>query len=292
MSTSSEYASGSAGQVQPVVVAAPPSGYFPGGANRPSDRWPWVAVAVIAAIAAIAVAYLVTVGKEQRSVPITTVAQAAAHHSSTPRVITRTVHGPTKTIIRREPVYTSAPSEPISVAGSCGGGINVNAQTSCAFAQNVVEQYTQQAEQAGGPGSFDVYAYSPVTGLSYTDLCTYTPPAAVVSCSHGSDLIQFAYVNVVEPVSTPASAAPISAGGTCGSGISVNAQTSCPFAENVVGQYTRQAQQAGASRSFDVSAYSPVTGKNYTDSCGYSLSTGIVSCSHGSDLIQFAYGSH
>jgi len=290
MTTSSEHASGSAGQVQPFAGAAP-SGHFPGSPNPPSAPWPWVAVALIAAIAATAVVYLITMGKEQPSVPIATVAQVASHHSSSPKVITRTVPGPTKTIIREEPVYTSAPSEPSSVSGSCGGGISVNAQTSCPFAENVVDQYTQQAEQAGGPGSFDVYAYSPVTGGSYTDLCTYTSSDADVSCSHGSDLIQFAYGNVSVPVSNPAPTDPISASGSCGGGISVNAQTSCPFAENVVAQYTRQAETSGGPSSFDVSAYSPVTDKSYTDSCGYSNSTGIVSCSHGSDLIQFAYGS-
>jgi hypothetical protein len=290
MTTSSDYASGSPEQAQHIVAAAP-TAYFPRSADRPSDRWPWVAVALIAAIGAIAVAYLVTMGKEQRPVGLATVAQVASHQSAPPKVITRTVAGPTKTIIREEPVYTSAPSEPNSLSGSCGAGIGVNAQTSCPFAENVVDQYTRQAEQAGAPGSFDVYAYSPVTGLSYTDLCTYSPSDAGVSCSHGSDLIQFTYGNVSVPVSAPTPADPISASGSCGGGISVNAQTSCPFAENVAGQYTRQAEQAGSPGSFDVNAYSPVTGKNYTDSCGYSRSTGIVSCSHGSDLIQFAYGS-
>lgn len=262
-----------------------------------SDRWPWVAVALIAAVAAIAVAYFVTMHKEQRSMPLTTVAQVASHQSSPPKVITRTVSSPpkvitrTKTIVREEPVYTSAPAVLISASGSCGGGISVNSQTSCPFAENVVQQYTEQAEQAGGPGSFDVYAYSPVTGQSYTDLCTYTSSDAIVSCSHGSDLIEFAYGNVSEPVSDPAPAAPVSASGSCGGGISVNSQTSCPFAENVLAQYTRQAENAGGPRSFDVSAYSPVTGSSYTDTCDYSDASGIVSCSHGSDLIEFAYGS-
>jgi hypothetical protein len=147
------------------------------------------------------------------------------------------------------------------------------------------------AEQADGPGSFDVYASSPVTGKSYTDTCSYNPSTGIVSCSHGSDLIEFAYGDVADPVTIPLPANSSPTSGSCGDGIDVNSATSCPFAQNVVEQYTQQAEQADGPGSFDVSAYSPVTGKSYTDSCAYSPCTEMVSCSHGSDLIEFAYGS-
>jgi hypothetical protein len=112
-----------------------------------------------------------------------------------------------------------------------------------------------------------------------------------VSCSHGSGLIQFAYgdVSATAAVSQPSDSG--SASGNCGGGISVNANTSCPFAQNVVDRYIQSAENAGSPGSFAVQAYSPVTGMSYTDSCGYGTSTDVVSCSHGSDLIEFTYGS-
>jgi hypothetical protein len=290
MTSSSECTSGPAGQVQHIATAAP-SEYYPPSASRASDRWPWVAVALVAAIAAVAVAVIVTLGREQRSASLPAVAQVATQRSSPPKVITRTLAGPSTTIIREQPVSSSAPAVPDSASGSCGGGINVNSQTSCSFAQNVVEQYTQDAEQAGAPGPFNVSAYSPVTGKSYSDSCGYNSSTAIVSCSHGSDLIQFAYGDIPAPASSSAPAVPDSTSGSCGGGITINSQTSCQFAQNVVEQYTQDAQQAGAPGPFNVSAYSPVTGKSYSDNCGYNSSTAIVSCSHGSDLVEFAYSS-
>ena len=192
MTSSSEYTSGPAGQVQHIATTAPCE-YSPPSASRASDRWPWVVVALVAAIAAVAVAFIVTLGKEQHSASLPAVAQVASQRSSSPKVITRTVAGPSTTILREEPVSSSAPAVPASASGSCGGGINVNSQTSCPFAQNVVEQYTQDAQQAGAPGPFNVYAYSPVTGKSYSDSCGYSSSTDSVSCSHGSDLIEFAY---------------------------------------------------------------------------------------------------
>jgi hypothetical protein len=137
-----------------------------------------------------------------------------------------------------------------------------------------------------------------VTNQNYTDTCSYDSSSGIVSCSHGSDLIQFTYGYAPGTVSSsastgrnPAYADPSLAAGSCGSGISVNAHTSCPFAQHVVDEYEQQARQAGSPGSFAVYSYSPVTNHNYTDACSYDSSSGIVSCSHGSDLIQFAYGS-
>jgi hypothetical protein len=201
------------------------------------------------------------------------------------------VAGPSTTIVREVPASSSAPSGWTSASGSCGGGISVNANTSCPFAQNVVDEYQQQADRAGAPSSFDVYAYSPVTGESYTDTCNYSSSSGAVSCSHGSDLIQFGYsdVSAASTDSQPSDSG--SASGNCGRGINVNSNTSCAFAQNIVDQYTQSADDAGSPGSFVVEAYSPVTGKSYTDNCGYSSSTDLVSCSHGSDLIEFTYGS-
>jgi hypothetical protein len=75
----------------------------------------------------------------------------------------------------------------------------------------------------------------------------------------------------------------------CDQNISVNASTSCTFADNVFSQYAEAAQQAGAPGSYSVVAYSPETGQDYTDGCNYNPQSQIVLCSHGSDLIQFPY---
>jgi hypothetical protein len=288
MNTPSEYTPGSTSEPQHLAIPAP-SGYYVQSTSRAFDRWPWVAVALIVAIAAVAVAFMLTIGKEQNTSTIRPVA-AAAHHAPATKVITRTVAGPSTTVIREEASSSSAPAG----SGSCGG-ISLNADTSCPFAQNVVDEYDQQAQDAGGPGSFAVYAYSPVTGQNYTDACTYS--GGTVSCSHGSDLIQFSYGDAAQPAAStqycgcsPQSSGSTSDASSC-SGISINASTSCPFAQNVVNEYMGQAG-AGSPGSLDVQAYSPVTGKNYTDTCTYTSSDDMVSCSHGSDQIQFAYSSH
>jgi hypothetical protein len=92
---------------------------------------------------------------------------------------------------------TPAPSAPLSSSPGgltgCDQNISVNSATSCSFADNVFTGYAQDVQQNGGPASYDVYAYSPVTGQGYDDTCTYNPANQIVLCSHGSDLIQFPY---------------------------------------------------------------------------------------------------
>lgn len=88
---------------------------------------------------------------------------------------------------------TATPSSSPSGMTGCDQNISVNSSTSCQFADNVFYQYAQDVQQAGGPGSYYVYAYSPVTGQDYTDTCNYNPTDQIVLCSHGSDLIQFPY---------------------------------------------------------------------------------------------------
>lgn len=84
---------------------------------------------------------------------------------------------------------------------------------------------------------------------------------------------------------TPAPA-PAPALTSCGQSVSVNSDTSCPFAVNLFTEYAL-AVANGAPFSTDVTAASPVTGDTYTDSCQYEASSGMVSCSHGTDLVQF-----
>ena len=85
------------------------------------------------------------------------------------------------------------PSGSPSGLTSCDQNISINSATSCAFADNVFYQYAQDVQQAGAPGSYIVYAYSPATSQSYNDTCSYNPTNQIVLCSHGSDLVQFPY---------------------------------------------------------------------------------------------------
>jgi hypothetical protein len=75
----------------------------------------------------------------------------------------------------------------------------------------------------------------------------------------------------------------------CDQNISVNSNTSCPFADNVFNEYAIAVQSAGGPGSYPVFAYSPDTGQGFTDNCDYNPANQVVLCSHGSDLIQFPY---
>ena len=296
MSTPSDHSSVPGRQVEHLAIPA----YYTQTGGRGSDRWPWVIVALITAVAAVAVVFMITVGSKQRADRAGTVAKAGTHRSPATKVVTkvvnRTLPGASTTVIREEPATSSAAAGPASAAGSCAGRISINAHTSCQFAQNVVDEYNQLAQQAGAPGTFAVHAYSPVTNQSYTDTCSYDSSNATVSCSHGGDLIQFNYGYTPGVVSSslpgawnPPSAESTPAPGSCAGRISINAHTSCQFAQNVVDEYNQLAQQAGAPGTFAVHAYSPVTNQSYTDTCSYDSSNATVSCSHGGDLIQFNY---
>lgn len=72
----------------------------------------------------------------------------------------------------------------------------------------------------------------------------------------------------------------------CDQNISVNDNTSCPFADTVFNQYAVDVQQGGAG-SYEVYAYSPATGQTYNDNCQLNSDAQIVDCSHGGDLVQF-----
>lgn len=75
------------------------------------------------------------------------------------------------------------------------------------------------------------------------------------------------------------SAAPASSGSTsCGGGLSVNSVTTCPFAENVRGEY---GSNPGAS---EINAFSPATGKLITMRC----SSGVTTiCRGGNNAIVY-----
>lgn len=68
---------------------------------------------------------------------------------------------------------TYAPGTTAESSGSsCGGGLSVGANTTCAFAENVERDYFSEI----GSGSGSVVSYSPVTGKLYTMYCTAGAP--------------------------------------------------------------------------------------------------------------------
>lgn len=91
------------------------------------------------------------------------------------------------------PAASAPPSGSPGPLTACDQNVSVNSATSCSFADNVFTGYAQDVQQNGGPASYVVYAYSPVTGQGYDDTCTYNPANQIVLCSHGSDLVQFPY---------------------------------------------------------------------------------------------------
>ena len=95
----------------------------------------------------------------------------------------------TTTVVQQTPA--PAGSSGASGLSGCDQNISVNSATSCQFADIVFAQYASAVQTAGGPLSTDVTATSPVTGSTYTDSCQYVPSSGLVSCSHGTDLIQF-----------------------------------------------------------------------------------------------------
>jgi hypothetical protein len=85
---------------------------------------------------------------------------------STSVVITRAGTGGTQTTVTTNGTTVTTVVTPSPTGGqtSCGGGLSVGPNTSCAFAANVQATY-----QSHGPGTFDVY--SPVTGKMYSMTC-------------------------------------------------------------------------------------------------------------------------
>jgi hypothetical protein len=87
---------------------------------------------------------------------------------------------PAKTVY--VPVQAPAPAAPALT--DCGGDVYAGADTSCPFALNVEADYT---------GAGADYAYSPVTGLSYTMNCNGGAGALdTVTCTGGDNaLVEF-----------------------------------------------------------------------------------------------------
>jgi hypothetical protein len=66
----------------------------------------------------------------------------------------------------------SGSSPSTSGGASCGGGLSVGESTTCAFTENVQNDYYAEI----GSGSGTVVSYSPVTGKIYSMYCTAGTP--------------------------------------------------------------------------------------------------------------------
>jgi Glucodextranase, domain B len=159
--------------------------------------------------------------------------------ASTKVVVTRTSSSTgTKKSTRKDSGTRSASGPVLAGARNCGSGVTAGANTSCPFAQNVVEAYA-----ATGSGVLDVR--SPVTGQTYRMFCT---GGTVHVCTGGNNAsVYFGNTGAYSL-------------GNCGGDLSAGPSTSCGFAENVRAAYRE-------SRSSVVTAFSPATGKTYTMYC-------------------------
>jgi Glucodextranase, domain B len=158
--------------------------------------------------------------------------------ATTKVVVTRTSPAGTKKSTRTDSGKRSETGPVFAGARNCGSGVTAGANTSCPFAQNVVEAYA-----ATGSGALDVR--SPVTGQTYRMYCT---GGTVHVCTGGNNAsVYFGNTGAYTL-------------GNCGGDLSAGPNTSCGFAENVRAAY----RSSGVSV---VTAFSPATGRTYTMYC-------------------------
>jgi hypothetical protein len=220
------------------------------------------AVAVAALLAVAVYAAITSTHHTTRKIDVITSRPAAAAtrshavwgHGATPAHVTTGSN---------EVVYASTYGG--SGGASCGDGLSVGPNTTCAFAESVRSAY-----ESDGPGT--VVAYSPVTGQTYVMSCSSGPS---VVCTGGNDA----------SVYFPSSASGVPAAGytsgttACGDGVSVGPNTSCAFAANVQSAYDWHG--AGI-----VTAYSPVTDTTYIMTCS---GDSPVVCTGGNDATVYLW---
>ncbi len=155
--------------------------------RRIGQRMPLIIILGLIALAGIAVGALAAGGAFSGS-SASAPQKTASVVTRTAPVVTRTVNGTTTTV---------APPTPSPGLTACAQNPNVfilAPHTSCGFAINIYNAYKSQAQQNGGPGSFQVTADSPATGGSFTDTCDYDSSGQLVTCSHGNgEEVQFGY---------------------------------------------------------------------------------------------------
>lgn len=174
---------------------------------------------------------------------------------------------------KRRPVPSTHAKPVAAHTESCGGDVSAGPNTTCPFAHNVEQAYL---ESSGG--NTYVEAYSPVTRVNYTMHCTGGIPHV---CTGGNDAtVYFDSSPSTAPeqstMSMPETPAALEA---CDQNISAGPNTSCPFAENLFVSYWEEWKEYGALPDMTVSAYSPITNRNYNMEC---VTDGItVDCTGG-----------
>lgn len=151
----------------PHPMSYPPP--LPPADNRRSDRAiaiPLIGILAVAVIGLLALAaYWVL---HQRST------QTTAENTPTTPTVTQTI-----TPSPQAPAAPPVGSTPCDATVGVGNGV-----TSCPFAQVVRDEYLRSGPMGGARA---VVAYSPVTGISYTMVCT--PEGAIVTCRGGNDAV-------------------------------------------------------------------------------------------------------
>jgi hypothetical protein len=148
------------------------------------------AVAIVAAGAVAGCSGTTTV----REIPVA--AATTSHPATAGPATTKTVTAPASAA----PAAPAAPQAPAAGLSSCGspaaqGGISVNSQTSCPFAENV-----ESAWRSSG-GASTVTAYSPVTRQTYMLSCTNSGTGYVVCTDPGGSYVEFQAATTVAPAS-------------------------------------------------------------------------------------------
>lgn len=147
----------------------------------------FIKLAAVPAIALAAGLGLTACGSPTSAPAVThtvTAAPAAVTPTATPAPTTPAPTTPAPAPATTVYVPAQAPAPAAPALTDCGGGVYAGADTSCPFALNVEANYT---------GAGADYAYSPVTGQSYTMNCDGGAGARdTVTCTGGDNaLVEF-----------------------------------------------------------------------------------------------------
>jgi hypothetical protein len=197
--------------------------------------------------------------------------------ASTSVVVTR----PAKSAVARASGSSGQSTPGVAYSGgysgqtSCGGGLSVGPNTTCAFAEDVRSSYDES-----GPGT--VTAYSPVTNRTYAMNCSGGVSVvctggigASVYFTDGVDRYGNSSPGYAEPTPNVAHDGAHSGQTSCGGGLSVGPNTTCAFAEDVRSSYDDNGPGT-------VMAYSPVTNRSYAMTCTNAGSVVCTGANHAS----------
>ena len=247
------------GAMQPQPPAQPPYGYVtptPPHQDRSGSPLALILLALVA-VAGVAVGALAAAGVFSSGSGQTGTSAPAAS---------------------KRPYLSPASASAIPGTKSCGAGLAVGPATTCPFAENVEKAYDQSAG-----GNTTVTAYSPVTGITYSMHCTAGPTHVCTGGKNASVYITPGGTSTASSsntTSTPETSSNTNSSlEACDQNISVNSDTSCPFAEKVFVAYSHAYSANGEQSEEEVSAYSPTTHRNYSMDC---TTEGVtVDCSGG-----------